>query len=64
MFSYVGITRRGIRYSNIEPLQERRIGSPPTVVSNRPKANQLSCGNCPCAMATKQLSLASEAKRS
>ena len=33
-------------------------------VSRRPRANQLSCGSCPCAIATKLHSLASEASRS
>ena len=61
---FVGITSNGMRYSNKEPLQERRIGSPATVVSRRPKANQLSCGNCPWAIATKLESLASEASKS
>src|SRR3990170_7608740 len=32
VFSYVGITRSGMRYSNMEPLHERRIGSPAAAV--------------------------------
>ena len=64
VFSYVGITRSGMRYSNIEPLHERRIGSPPAAVSRRPRANQDSCGSCPCAIATNVHSLASDASRS
>ncbi|KAF5056939.1 hypothetical protein DSECCO2_362110 [anaerobic digester metagenome] len=59
-----GMTSIGIRYSNMEPLQDNRTGSPPAVVSSRPIANQLSCGICPWAMATKAASRASEARRS
>ncbi len=53
MFSNVGMTSSGIRYSNIDPLHERSTGAPPDVVNVRPSANQLSCGSFPCAMATK-----------
>src|SRR4030067_776824 len=52
--SYVGITRSGMRYSNIEPLHERRIGSPPVAESRRPSAKQDSCGSSPCALAPRQ----------
>ena len=34
-----------MRYSNIEPLQDTSTGSPPAVVSSRPRANQCSCGS-------------------
>ena len=33
------------------------MGSPPAPTSRRPRANQLSCGSCPCAIATKLHSL-------
>ena len=44
--SKLGITSSGIRYSNIEPLQDSSTGSPPMWVSGRPSANQRSCGKC------------------
>jgi len=40
------------------------MGSPPALVSRRPRANQLSWGNCPWAMATNTARRASEASRS
>ena len=49
------MTSCGIRYSNIEPLHDTSTGSPPASVSRRPSANQLSCGNWPCATARKLL---------
>lgn len=49
---------------NIEPLHDSSVGSPPVSVSVRPRANQLSCGNLPCAIATKIPRRASEASRS
>ena len=42
----------------------REAGAPPVLVSRRPNANQLSCGNCPCAIATKQHSRDSDASKS
>ena len=36
------MTRSGIRYSNIEPLQLSSVGAPPVEVSIRPSANQCS----------------------
>jgi hypothetical protein len=53
-----------MRYSNIDPLQESNIGSPPELVNNLPRANQLSCGNFPCAIPTKIPNLASDASKS
>src|SRR6185312_2331537 len=64
VFSYVGITRRGMRYSNIEPSHERRVGPDGELVSWRPRENQFSCGTSPCAIATKLANLASDASRS
>src|ERR1700722_11047693 len=64
VFSYVGITRLGIRYSNIDPLQERSTGSLPAFVRRRLRANQLSCGNLPWAIPVKIPNLTSEASRS
>ena len=64
VLSYVGITSSGIRYSNIEPLHDSSTGSPPVPVSRRPRANQLSWGSCPWAMATNVHKRASEASRS
>jgi hypothetical protein len=40
VFSYVGITSIGMRYSNIDPLHEMSVALPPAVVSKRPSANQ------------------------
>ena len=47
-----GITRSGIRYSNIEPLQLSSTCLPRAVVRRRPSANQWSKGIWPEAMAT------------
>ena len=60
----LGITSIGIRYSNIDPLQEINVGAPFTVVSSRPSMNQCCCGTWPSAMATKLARRASEASRS
>ena len=38
------MTSSGMRYSNIEPLQESSAGPPPVPVSSRPRLNQCSCG--------------------
>ena len=59
-----GITSKGIKYSNIEPLHEASTGAPPAVVRRRPRANQDSCGNWPWAIATKLPRRASEASKS
>ncbi|MNW22064.1 hypothetical protein D3C71_2233310 [compost metagenome] len=60
----MGITRFGIRYSNIEPLQDISAVSFSMVVNSRPSAYQLFCGSWLVAMARKLVRRISEGRRS
>jgi hypothetical protein len=53
-----------MRYSNIEPLQDSRVGLPTVRVRSRPRLNQCSCGSLPWAIAMKLARRASDARRS
>jgi hypothetical protein len=59
---YARITRRGIRYSNIDALHDSNARDAPVGVNDRPSLNQWSCGMLPVAIATKLASRASEAR--
>ena len=64
LFHGVDDTSAGIKYSNIDPDQEIRIGAPLTGSKVRPSLNQCLVGRSPLAIATKLASRASDANRS
>jgi len=53
-----------MRYSKSVALQERRVDTPSTLVSSRPRWNQWLWGTSPLAIAAKLARRASEASRS
>ena len=61
---YRFMNSRGIRYSNAVALQESSVGTPSTLVTGRPSANQCDDGTSPFAIAMKLARRASDASRS
>ncbi|MCY1380500.1 hypothetical protein D9M69_683280 [compost metagenome] len=57
-------TSEGIRYSNIEPDQERSTARRPLAKNGRPSAAQWRTGSSPLAMASRLVLRDSEASRS